>query len=173
MNPWLRLTLIVLLSVQTLSCGSKKPSPAEPGGGETEGEADEEKQKQQAVKEAQTRIKDWLGKDLAEHVSKVGKEVGKDVGLKLAADKEVLDKAGALTKKIFKDDQVRFAVCRGVHVVVGPRDIDGESALGDESDGIGANGIVVIVVQSNVDTHLGDAAVKGICAERLPAALVC
>jgi hypothetical protein len=108
MNVRPKLLLLVLFSAQLLSCGGKKPPPSETG---AEGAGKEtEKEKQEAVEEAKIRIKDWLGKELTERMAVVGKELGKDVGEKLAADKNVLAKAKGLSDGIFKDEEVKKQV---------------------------------------------------------------
>ncbi len=105
----LKLVLFALILFQTLSCGSKPPSPAEPEKPEEKPAATEEEEKDPVVS-AQSRIKEWLGTDLTGRIASLGKELGKEVGLKLAGDKAVIEKAGGLSKEIFKDQEVKNAL---------------------------------------------------------------
>ncbi|MCP4602672.1 MAG: hypothetical protein GY847_19515 [Proteobacteria bacterium] len=110
MNAWPRLLLLALLSFQMLSCGSKQPQPVEPEEPESEPKEAEEEEEQDPVVSAQSRIKEWLGTDLTERIASLGKELGKNIGLKMAGDKAVIGKAKGLSKDILKDPEVKKAL---------------------------------------------------------------
>ncbi len=101
------LLLLALLSFHLLSCGGKQPTGAATDVAEPADEPEDAGEDVDPVVSAQSRIKEWLGKDLTARLSSLGKELGKEVGLKLAADKKIVAKINGLSKVIFKDPEVK------------------------------------------------------------------
>ncbi len=87
-----------------LSCGSRQPAKTET---EVKPEEETKKSKEEAVISAKSRIKEWLGKDLTESIASLGKEMGKDIGQKLATDKKVIDQVTTLSTTILKDQGIK------------------------------------------------------------------
>jgi hypothetical protein len=97
------LSLVVVLST---ACGGKK-SPegtgpekekaAEPAAGETK----------ESAEKVQKKIRTWLSTDIAQKISDMGKTLGKNIGLRLAANPEVMQKVKGLSGDLFKDKEVK------------------------------------------------------------------
>ncbi|MDJ0762156.1 MAG: hypothetical protein QNJ97_04130 [Myxococcota bacterium] len=105
MRSHIAILLLFPLSLGLFSCGSKQPT--ETGASELDSAGDAGPTEEEAVASAQTRIKDWLGKDLTARIALLGKDLGKNVALKLARDSEVAGEAKALSKRVFKDKEVK------------------------------------------------------------------
>ncbi len=102
---FLAATLMITSSL-LLSCSGRQPKGSDKKDDQADaGEANLEESEE--VKSAQTRIKDWLGKDLSKRVGDVGKDVGKKLGSQLAKDSEVMSKAKGLSKAVFEDPTVK------------------------------------------------------------------
>jgi hypothetical protein len=100
------------MTLATLACGGKQPEETSP-----QTDTDNETTKQDTgtqtdeqapeVVSAQAQIKDWLGKDLTQKVSSLGKDLGKDVGLSLAKNDKILGRIKDLSKGLLKDPKVK------------------------------------------------------------------
>lgn len=98
-----------LMLVPLFGCGSKKAETSESDkaaetgaapGGEAGGEKPE-------VEEAQKQIRNWLGKDVTDKVSKVGKDLGKVLGEKFASNPQVIAAFKKLASDVFKAPEVK------------------------------------------------------------------
>ena len=72
-----RPVLVLCLMFGLVGCSTKKPPPSDAEQKSAEGKTEEEQK--ETAKQAETRIKDWLGKDLTKKMSSVGKELGRDL----------------------------------------------------------------------------------------------
>lgn len=108
MMSW-RVLMLSLVVLWGTACGSKKPTEsAEPkAGADTGAEAEQAEDQKEAVESAKKKIQTWLSTDLAQKLSDMGKTLGKEVGLKLASNPEVMKKAKGLSGVVFKDKKVK------------------------------------------------------------------
>ncbi len=102
MKSWKPVFVFVAIALLT-ACGGKKKDATTP---DKEATTEESKGDERAG-EAEKKIRTWLSTDLAKKMSEMGKAIGKDVGVKLAKNPEVISKAKALSGAIFKDGAVK------------------------------------------------------------------
>ncbi|HUT77459.1 MAG TPA: hypothetical protein VM285_07220 [Polyangia bacterium] len=87
-------------------CGSKK-TDAKEGGSDGGASQPVDKAQEQAAAKARNRISVWLGEAAGTRVSAMGKEFGKQLGLKLSSDPEVLGKFQQLATAVLADKKVK------------------------------------------------------------------
>jgi len=104
MRVWFVIFLFAISVLPQLSCGGKQPGTKE---APVEEEEEAIKSEEEAVVSAKSRIQEWLGKDLTASIASVGKELGKDIGQKLAADEKVISQVKSLSTTILKDREIK------------------------------------------------------------------
>jgi hypothetical protein len=92
-----------------MGCGSKRPQDTEPEKTEDgkKTEAEPAPSQDEAVDEAQKRIRHWLSTDLSKKITQLGKDLGKEIGLKIAANQEVMAELKGLSKAVLKDPEIK------------------------------------------------------------------
>jgi hypothetical protein len=99
--------LIGFLCIAMPACGGKHKGGTPPKDTDTATQPEKSKAQDKNVDEAKKRIRSWLKSDVIAKMAELGKQMGKDLGNKLASSPEVMQGAKELTGAVLKDGNVK------------------------------------------------------------------